>query len=175
MRSDVKVIQLFIDSMVGIEKFSYPARQEGSKRPDGEFAHIRLIEEYQIGIPSEVVYAQDEDTTTYRTISPVKLRYRIGVVDTDGAAASKIMHGWTSVAMKQLMITTGVGFVSCKPLSSEDALLEKEWELRQGFSVEVYSTRVYDEVVDNIKTMKVSGEFIQDNLDSYLLGFELNE
>jgi hypothetical protein len=175
MRSDIKVMQLFLDSMVGIEKFSYPARQEGSKRPDGEFAHIRLIEEYQVGIPTAVVHVQDDDTTTYRTISPVKLRYRIGVVDTSGLAASKIMHGWTSIAMKQLMIRTGVGFVSCKPLSSEDALLEQEWELRQGFSVEVYSTRVYDEVVDNIKTMEISSEFIQDNLDSYLLNFELNE
>lgn len=162
MDVDVKALQLMVDSMVGIQRFSYPARQNDAPRPKGEFAHIRLLEEYQIGIPIRRIAAQTDETTTYRTVSAARLRFRIGVVETTGIPASKIMHGWTSEAMKALMISTGYGFVRCTPLSNEDTKLEKEWEFRQGFSVELYVTRVYDEVVDNITSMTITGEFYSD-------------
>ncbi|MCS5549908.1 MAG: hypothetical protein NZ811_00120, partial [Gammaproteobacteria bacterium] len=72
--ADVKVLQKMVDTMVGIPKFSYPARQRNAKKPEGEFAHIRVIEEYQEGIPSQLIHDQDELTTTYRTHSLVKIR-----------------------------------------------------------------------------------------------------
>ena len=174
-QADVRVMQTMVDSMVGIQKFSYPARQNNAPKPEGEFAHIRVIEEYQIGIPSQTVIAQDDDTTTYRIHSPVKLLYRIGVVDTTGLPSSKVMHGWTSEAMKAIMISSGYGFVRCTPLSSEDAKLEKEWEYRKGFSVEMYTTRVFTEVVDNIKQITVEGSFFDDQLIEHLLGFTINQ
>ena len=174
MIEDVQAMQAMVDTMVGTEKFSYPARQNNAPKPADEFAHIRLLEEYQIGIPARMITAQDEDTTTYRTISPARLRYRIGVVDTDGVASSRIMHGWTSESMKALMIATGYGFVRCTPLSNEDTKLEKEWEYRQGFSCEMYVTRVYDEVVDNIKSMTIEGAYSFDGLDLWLTTININ-
>jgi hypothetical protein len=174
-QADVRVMMTMVDSMVGIEKFSYPARQNNAKKPSGEFAHIRVIEEYQIGIPSQTMIAQDDDTTTYRIHSPVRLRYRIGVVDTSGLPSSKIMHGWTSEAMKAIMISSGYGFIRCTPLSSEDGKLEKEWEYRKGFSVEMYTTRVFTEVVDNITQFNVTGSFFDDRLLEYFLGFTINQ
>lgn len=162
-RQDVAVVQSFIDTMVGIPKFSYPARQNGSPKPEGDFAHIRLLEEYQVGIPNSMTTAQDDSTTTRRIYSPVKLRFRVGVVDTDGVASSKIMHGWTTEAMKSLMISTGYGFIRCTPISNETAKLEQEWEMRQGFSVELYATRIFEEVVDNITQVSISGQFIEGN------------
>lgn len=170
--ADVRVLQSMVDTMVGIPKFSYPARQRNARKPDGEFAHIRVLEEYQVGIPASNIVAQDDNTTTYRTSGAVKIRARIGVVDTTGLPSSKIMNGWTSEAMKQLMIQTGYGFIKCTPLSSEDSKLEKEWEYRKGFSVELYTTRVYEEVVDNITALQVSGTFITDALDS--IDIEIN-
>jgi len=140
-RQDLQVMQLFVDTMVGIPQFSYPAQQNNAPKPSGDFAHIRLLEEYPVGIPSTSIKTQDDITTTRRIFSPVKLRFRIGVVDTDGIASSKVLHGWTTEAMKQLMITTGYGFVRCTPISNESAKLEKEWEMRQGFSVELYATK----------------------------------
>jgi|TARA_R110000764_G_scaffold47124_4_gene105515 hypothetical protein len=175
MRADVKALQVMIDSMVGIEKFAYPSRQNEAPKPKEEFAHITLLEEYQIGLPTNDIVEQTDETTTYRTISPAKLRFRVGVVDTVGIASSKIMHGWTSEAMKALMISTGYGFISCHPLSNEDAKLEKEWDFRQGFSVEMYTTRVYDQVVDNILQLEISGEFVTPQLDTILLQININE
>jgi len=175
MRSDVKALQVMIDSMVGIEKFSYPSRQNEAPKPQDEFAHITLLEEYQIGLPVNGILEQTDEITTYRTISPARLRLRVGVVDTDGVASSKIMHGWTSEAMKALMISTGYGFISCHPLSNEDAKLEKEWDFRQGFSVELYTTRVYDQTVDNILQLEISGEFVTPQLDTILLQININE
>lgn len=172
--ADVKVLQRMVDVMVGIPKFSYPARQRNAKKPEGEFAHIRIIEEYQEGIPSQLIHDQDELTTTYRTHSLVKIRARIGVVDTSGIPSSKIMNGWTSEAMKALMIETGYGFIKCEPLGSEDAKLEKEWEYRKGFSVDFYVTRVFEEVVDNITSVNISGKFITDNLEEILMDIEIN-
>lgn len=160
-RLDVAAMQYFIDTMVGIPKFSYPARQNGAPKPTGDFAHIRLLEEYQIGIPSTAVSAQDDLTTTRKIFSPVKLRFRVGVVDTDGIASSKIMHSWTTEAMRQAMIDTGYGFVRCTPISNESAKLEQEWEMRQGFSVELYATRTFEEVVDNITQVAISGQFVK--------------
>ena len=84
------------------------------------------------------------------------------------------MHGWTSEAMKALMIESGYGFIRCTPLSSEDAKLEKEWEYRKGFSVDFYVTRTYQEIVNNIRRLVVSGEFISDVQISYLLNFDIN-
>lgn len=164
-RADVMVLQRMVDSMVGIPKFSYPARQKEAKKPKGEFAHIRILEEYQEGIPAQHIHSEDELTTTYRNYGLVKLRARIGVVDTTGIPSSKVMNGWTSEAMKSLMIETGYGFVRCIPLSTEDAKLEKEWEYRKGFSVELYVTRVYEEVVCNITAVNISGKFIFDNVN----------
>ncbi len=58
-QADVLVIQKMVDTMVGIPRFSYPARQNRAKKPDGEFAHIRIIEEYQEGIPRQAVTKQE--------------------------------------------------------------------------------------------------------------------
>lgn len=178
-RADVLVMQSMVDSMVGIEKFSYPARQNADgigkqDKPAAEFAHIAVIEEYPESIPAPTIYSQDDETTTYRTKSLVRLRYRIGVVDTAGLPSSKIMSGWTSEAMKAIMISTGYGFIRCTPLSREDAKLEKEWEYRKGFSVDVYTTRVYEEIVDNICQVTISGEYIADSLEQYLTNLDIN-
>ena len=88
MREDVKALQLFVDQMVGIEKFSYPARQDDAAKPPDVFAHIRLLEEYQVGIPNQRLKSQTDTETTYRTFSPARLRFRVGVVDTDGVPST---------------------------------------------------------------------------------------
>ena len=174
-RADVKIIQTFVDTMVGIPKFSYPARQNNAPKPADEFAHIRFLEEYPVGMPRQTITSQDTNTTTYTTYSATRLRFRIGVVDTTGIPSSKVLHGWTSEAMKALMISSGFGFIKCTPISNETAKLEKEWEIRQGFSVEVYATRTYTETVDNITSIvDVSGGFIMDNYDEYLINFDVN-
>ena len=175
MRQDIQALQTMIDTMVGIPKFSYPARQNRAPKPAEEFAHIRLLEEYQVGIPNTLTPKQTDTETTLLTLSPVRLRYRVGVVDTDGSAATAIMHKWTTEAIKALMISTGYGFIKCRPLSNEDALLEKEWDFRQGFSIEMYTTRIFEEVVNNITALTVSGEFITPGLDTILLNFEINQ
>lgn len=174
MRQDVQVLQTMIDTMVGKPKFSYPARQNYATKPAGEFAHVRLLEEYQVGIPFAQVTGQTSGETTMSTISPVRLRFRVGVVDTDGVSAAKIMHGWTSEAMKALMLSSGYGFIRCTPLSNEDAKLEKEWEYRQGFSIEMYATRYYEEVLSNITSLVVSGKFVDTDLEEYLMQFDIN-
>jgi len=174
MRQDVQALQDFIDLMVGVDKFSYPARQNNSKKPADEFAHIRLLEEYQVGIPNQKIKSQTDDQTIYRTLSPSRLRFRVGVVDTDGAAQVKIMHGWTSEAMKQLMITTGYGFINCHPLSVEDAKLEKEWELRTGFSIELYVTRASEETVDNITGMSIDMVYYASDVDTHSETYNIN-
>ena len=174
MRADVKALQVFIDQMVGIEKFSYPARQNGAKKPADKFAHIRLLEEYQESIPAQKFFSETDTEITYRTYSLAKLRFRVGVVDTDGIPSIKIMHGWTSEAIKQLMISSGYGFISCKPLSNEDAKLEKEWEPRIGFSVELYVTRILEEVVSTIDSVEISSEFITPQLDVILDTYIIN-
>lgn len=178
-QADTRVLQEMVDTMVGIPKFSYPARQNNSgmpqDKPANEFAHIRIIEEYPEGIPTNVVLMQDEFTTTLRTYAAVRVRARIGIVEATGIPSSKIQNGWTSEAMKALMIKRGYGFVRCTPLSSEDAKLEKEWEYRKGFSVDFYTTRVFDEVVDNICNVTISGKFITDNLEAIELNINIEE
>ena len=172
--ADTQVMQAMVDTMVGIPRFSYPARQNNAPKPNGEFAHIRVLEEYQVGIPKQIIKEQTDLETTFRIISPVKLRYRIGVVDTSGLPSSKIQHGWTSEAMKALMISSGYGFIRCTPISNEDAKLEKEWEYRKGFSVEMYTTRIFEEVVNNITSLQISGTFVSDTQESTLLTFDIN-
>lgn len=173
--ADTLVLQRMVDTMVGIPKFTYPARQNSAPKPEGEFAHIRIIEEYQEGIPRQTITAQDDETTTFTTYSLVRLRARIGVVDTSGLPATRIQSGWTSEAMKAQMIETGYGFVRCTPLSSEDAKLEKEWEYRKGFSVDFYVTRQYEEVVSNITSMSITSRFISDVGEVLLSDLSINK
>ena len=174
MRQDVQVVQTMVDTMVGIPQFSYPARPNGAPKPRGEFAHIRFLEEYQVGIPAQEIKSQTDDTTTFITRSAVRLRFRIGCVDTTGLPSTKIMNGWTSEEMKTLMIQSGYGFIRCTPLSNEDAKQEKEWEYRQGFSVDLYTTRTFEETVDNITSMVINGVYVDDSLEEYLLQFDIN-
>ena len=173
MKADVKVTQLFIDSMVGIPKFSYPSRT-GGKRPAKEFAHVSMIEEYQESIPAQTIHVQDSTTTTYHITSLARVRMRVAIIDTDGVAASKVMHGWTSEASKALMFSTGYGFIKCSTISLEDAKLEKEWETRQGFAVEFYVVRTFEEIVDNITSVTISGEFITPALETIPLEIIVN-
>ena len=177
-RADVKVIQRMVDAMVGIERFSYPARQNGEDlsqpKPKGEFAHIRVIEEYPAGLPRTVRAEQGSTTSKNLIYSPVRIRARIGVVDTTGIPAMRIMGGWTSNNMRNIMTETGYGFIQCTPLSSEDAKLEKEWEYRKGFSVDLYVTRVYEEVVDNITSMSIAVNYV-DKLDKYFGTININD
>ena len=155
---DVKICQLFIDQMVGIPGFSYPAKKN-APRPDGEFAHIQLLEEYQAGIPTNRILSQTDTETTIQHSALALLRFRIGVVDTDGSVAPMIMSGWTTEPIKALMMSTGYGFVMCMPISLEDAKLETVWETRQGLSLEMYVTRTYTEVVTHVDILEISGEF----------------
>jgi len=173
-REDVQVMQAMIDAMVGIPKFSYPARQREAKKPANEFAHIRVLEEYQVGIPHRKAISSTNDTITYQTNSPARLRYRVGVVEDSGIPSSKIMHSWNSEAMKTIMTSTGYGFISCHPLSSEDSLLEKEWEYRKGFSIEMYVTRTFEEVVDRIKELVISAGFVSGSSE-YISTIEIND
>ena len=76
MRQDVQVVQTMVDTMVGIPQFSYPARQNFAPRPTEEFAHIRMIEEYQVGIPNQRIKSQTDLETVFLTVSPAKLRFR---------------------------------------------------------------------------------------------------
>ena len=85
------------------------------------------------------------------------------------------MGGWSSEAMKAFMISTGYGFIQCTPLSSEDAKLEKEWEYRKGFSVDFYTTRVYEEVVNNITNVEISGRFVTDSQEFIDLNISINQ
>ena len=174
-RADVQVLQAMIDLMTGVPQFSYPARQKGAPKPAGEHAHVRVLEEYQVGIPNRLLQSETATTATYAMVSPVRLRYRVGVVDTTGLPSSRIMHGWTSDAMRALMLSTGYGFIGCTPISSEDALLEKEWEYRKGFSIEMYTTRVFLETVDLFTTLTITGEYHEGSLVEVLGPFEINQ
>ena len=174
MKQDIYAMQAFVDSMVGIEKFSYPAKKN-AKRPTGEFANIQLLEEYAVGLPVHTITNETEDFTEYVVKSASRLRFRISVVETDGIASTKIMHGWTSPAMKALMFNAEYGYIKCNPISIEDGKLEKDWEPRQGFSVELYVTRTYSETIDNITSMVIGGEFITDALDTILIQIEINK
>ena len=174
-RLDVQVMQAMIDEMVGIPQFSYPARQRLAKRPKEEFAHIRVLTEYQIGIPSRVLTSETALAQTYKTVSATRLRYRVGVIETTGIPSTKIMHGWTSENMKNLMISSGYGFKSCYPLVGEDALLEKEWEYRKGFSIEMYTTRTYEEVLDIMTGVQISARFVEGDNTEYLDTYTVNQ
>ncbi len=174
-RDDVKVVQSMVDTMVGIPKFSYPAHTNNAPRPTGEFAHIKLIEAYPVGIPTRVAVGQTYDNTDYVIYAPNRLRFRIGVVDSDGIASSKILNGWTSEAIKDIMMSTGYGFIKVDPISNEDAKLEKEWEYRKGFSLELYATRKLQETVDNITGVCIEMKYYEDDQAVYISNIEVND
>jgi len=174
MKVDVQATQAFVDTIVGIPKFSYPANQNGP-RPNTEFATVKLLEEYQVGLPVHFIVNATTDYTDYRVEHMAKLRMRIGIKETDGIASAKIHNGWTREDIKALMFSSGYGFIGCEPISLEDAKLEKVWEPRQGFALELYVTRTYLYTIDNITSMEISGEFYPKGADDFLpLDIQIN-
>ena len=173
MKSDVDAMKLFVDTMVGTPKFSYAANKN-APRPKTEFANIKLIDDYAVGLPVKRIVKETDESTDYIVRSASRLRFRIGVNETDGKASISIMHGWTSEKMKELMFSTGYGYIRCNPINIEDRKLEKDWEPSQGFSVELYVERVYLETIDNITSMTINGEFITDALDTILIEIQIN-
>lgn len=153
-----------VDLMVGIPKFSYPAKKN-APRPAEEFATIQLQEQYVVGLPVNTVIEEVTDGSTGDVIevrtridAAVRLRFRIVMVETTGLPSIQVANGWTTEAMKELMITTGYGYCSCKPISLEDAKLEKEWEARQGFSVELYTTRRVEQTISTMgEVLEING------------------
>jgi hypothetical protein len=172
MQGDIRAVQAFIDTMVGIPRFSYPAKRN-APRPDGPFCSIQLLEEYQESVPSQILKTPGDITSSYVTKSLAKLRFRILMVDTQGVQSIQVMHGWTKEVIKQMMITTGYGFIKVEPISLEDALLEKEWEDRQGFSLELYVTRTLEEEIDNLTGLTVSGVFYEVGVDEYDINIDI--
>lgn len=174
MKEDIIATQAFIDTMVGISKFSYPANQNGP-RPDNEFATVKLLEEYQVGLPvHKILNDSDPDFTEYQVQHLARLRLRIGIKDTNGVASTKIHNGWTREDIKSLMMETGYGFIGCEPIGIEDAKLEKVWEPRQGLALELYVTRTYIYSIDNITSMVINGEFYTYDVDALLIHIEIN-
>ena len=173
MQADIQAMQLFVDTMVGVPKFSYPAKRN-APRPSEEFCHVQLLQEYAVGLPVKRLIEETDDFSKYKVVAASRLRFRLAIVETEGTKSTLIMHGWTSEAMKELMFNTGYGYIKCNPISIEDAKLEQFWESRQGLSVEVYVERVYEETIDNILSMTITGEFITENLDVLLTTIEIN-
>ena len=172
MRADIQALQIYIDTMVGIDKFSYPARQNGD-RPTDNFAVISLITEKAVGLPNTTVLSSTLEETKYIISTPVALRFRVGIVD-DGVPSHKIMNGWYKEEIKELMIRLGYGFIACQPISLEDAKLETFWEARQGFSIDMYVTRQETEIVSNITSIRIGGTFIEPDFTEIALEFNLN-
>ena len=172
MRADIQALQVYIDTMVGIDKFSYPARQNGV-RPKDNFAVISLLTEKAVGLPNTTVISSTVEETKNLISTPVALRFRVGMVD-DGVPSYKIMNGWYKEEIKELMIRLGYGFISCHPIALEDAKLETFWEARQGFSIDMYVTRQETETVSNITSMRIGGTFIEPDFNEIALEFNLN-
>lgn len=182
--NDVKVMQIFVDALVGIPKFSYPGKRN-VPRPKGEFCSVHLIEQYPIGLPitkklNDYYHEDDLNKETvigsdYEELAAVKLRYRLVLYRSDGEAAIKISNGWFREEITQLMISTGYGFSKCRTISLEDALLEKSWEKRVGFSVELYTTRRIVKRTGNIDRVTPITGLYEEGLNSTLLKIEINK
>lgn len=177
MDNDIYAGQAFVDTIVGIPKFTYPAKKN-APRIKTEHATIQLLEDYPVGLPTKVKVKSlsNDDVTVYYTVAMSKLRFRINIIETDGIVSTKIMHGWTSEEMKALMFSSGYGFVKCNPISIEDAKLEKDWERRQGLSLELYAERIMERVtIDNITSEEINGAFYKDGLETILMNIEINK
>ena len=172
---DVQVVQKFIDTMVGIPKFSYPADKNAPRQRTTPFCSVKLLEEYQESIPNYICIEETDTSLTQNIISLARLRFRIVMIKTDGIQAVQVMHGWTTSTMRQLMISTGYGFRMIYPISNEDALLEKEWEDRQSFALELYVTRTFQEVVDKITSMTISGVFLEPDIAYYDINIDVSD
>ncbi len=173
MRSDIQTMQRFMDLLTGTPLFSHPART-GGDRPEGEFCSISLLTEKPVGMPNKVITKQTTDETTYTTVTPTVLRFRVGIVETDGIASTQILGGWHRESVKQLMMETGFGFVSIHPIALEDAKLEEFWEARQGVSIDMYTVRKDSEVVNNITGMVINGNFHEPDGNKIALQLNIN-
>lgn len=173
MRADIQALQIYIDTMVGIKSFSYPARQDGD-RPEGAFAVISLLTEKAVGLPNTTITSETVEETVRMINTPSRLRFRVGIVEDEGLNSFKIQNGWYKEEIKQLMMKLGYGFISCQPISLEDAKLESFWEARQGFSIDLYVTRQETEIVSNITSMRIGGTYVVPDLTEIALELNLN-
>ena len=177
MRDDIRAMQAMVDTMVGIEKFSYPAKQN-APRKEQEFAAISLTSERPVGVPI-VKNVWSEEAQQYREVTAtlMKLLFRVSLKFTDGVASAKIQSGWTTTAMVKLMKELGYGFIGCAPTSLEDAKLEHiEWEPRQGLTVAMYHTRVFaGPYYDKISGIHIDGRYVENGLEKVLDRITINE
>lgn len=179
-KQDVKAMQVLVDALVGIPKFSYPARQN-APRPKGQFCSVQLIEQYTVGLPvkarhSDILDADGNVTGGfYRTYASVRLRFRLTMIDSDGIASAQVANGWMNENIKELMKEIGYGFLNVRTISGETAQLEKQWEFRQGFSVELSTTRILEETINDIGSISpINGVYVS-GLDKVLLKIEINK
>lgn len=165
-RDSVKAMQRFVDTMVGIEKFSYPAKRN-APRPKKAFCSIALVEQYEVGLPI-TIRTDIKDINTdevigghYKSISAVTLRYRLSFIGTDGTPALKVKHGWTRQDVIDLMYDYGYGYLHSFPTGLEDRQHEKEWEEGQGMSVLLSGNAVLEECIPDIIVVEpIRGCFI---------------
>ncbi len=167
-RADIKFMQRLVDSMVGIPKFSYPAKRN-APRPKENFCTIALIEQHVIGLPVSSVLPIYKPNTTevigHRTIfeTAATLRFRIGVYGSDGLPEVKIVSSWTTEESKRIQNEEGYGYIMSHHISLEDELLEKDWNPRVGFSVNISTTRVVYEDITLIQYAgPIQGQILQD-------------
>ena len=168
MIKDIRYMQELIDSMVGIPKFSYPARRN-APRPKSNFCTIALIEQHVIGCPvSTLLEIKDPatlDVIGHRTIyqTAATLRFRVAVYGSDGIPEVKIVSSWTTEASKAIGFKHGYGYLESHHISLEDELLEKDWNARAGFSVGISTTRTLTEDVMLIEAVgPINGCFVED-------------
>ena len=177
MKHDMKVALRLCDLMVGTPKFSYPARQNWNDRPKDPFLTVRFLEEYLVGTPSERFLSEDltAKTITYRQHGPALLRFRISLIhDRWEEIAPKLMHGWGNQAAREFQLATGYGVKTVTTVSNEDSKLENEWVGGQGFSLELYTDRMWDNTYDTIEHLLVDSRRVL-GAREYLSQIQVNE
>ena len=167
-RLDIKFMQVLVDSMVGIDKFSYPARRN-APRPKENFCTIALIEQHVIGTPVGTVLEIFKTNTNevighrHQYATAATLRFRIGVYGSDGLPEVKIVSSWTTEKSKAIYKEYGYGYIMSHHIALEDELLEKDWNARVGFSVNISTTRYVHEDITLIKYAgPIQGQILQD-------------
>lgn len=156
MLSDLRVVQKMIDMAVGIPRFTYQMNRN-AKRPDGEYAVIRLVNTKNPGY-DKLEYIDSPFGVVQRTTG-----IRILTIDVlfsrDDVEADKFNNSFYRPDIREYLDLEGYALMTAAPLVIKDVKLDTDWEPRTGVTITLSTIRTNDADVGTIEKVSIGGKF----------------
>ena len=156
MREDTDLLKGLVDIAVGIPRYTYPM-QVNSKRPEGEYAAVKFIEQSNPG--TDNIDYINEGSDVVQITSGIRIMKYWVLFSRDDVEAEALPNCMYRPDVQDYLFLNKMGLMGVSKLDNETLALETNWELRTGYEVLFNVPRKVRTVLSTINAVEIKGSY----------------